>query len=1084
MSRLQSQARLQLPSSLSTQLLAFRRRVWSRKMTEAVAAAAAVVLVAYLALFALDRMFNTPRPILWVLAAGAGVGCLLVPYYLHRWVWRHRRLEQLARLLAKKLPRVGDQLLGVIELADSDSEQARSRRLCEAAIEQAANDTAKRDLRAAAPDSFVRTALCTATLAGAAAVALAILFPLAAQNAWARLALPWQEVPRYTFAAAQPLADEYIVAHGEDFEVVAVLQPHAEWHPDEATLRIGKQPPIVAARDSGAYTFAAPPQIDELPLKLTIGDWSQTVSLTPKLRPELTGLTAEVTLPEYLGRENPLQLDARGGSATMVKGSTARLTATISRALSTAMVDNAEVKTSGDSFQAQTGKLDHEADLTLTWRDEFDLDAKEPFVVSLDAIEDESPTLACEDLPRRRVVLDSEQLVFQVTARDDYGVREVGMAWQGIRHELNPEPAQGERLLAPGGHEAESLAASGTFRAQSLGITPQAIELRLYTCDYYPDRERVYSAPYLLFVLDAEQHAIWVTEQLAKWHRQALEVRDREMRLYETNKQLRSLSAQELDTPDARRRIENQAAAERANSRRLAALTDNGQELLKQAARNPEIGVGHLDRWAEMLQILSDISAKRMPSVAELLNQSAEAPKASKVATKSRPSAGQDRSQPGGGRPSEQKEGPETPPVPAIVDHESSQQPIEPGEAQEPQQKNPSNPTLRLPVTTLTGKPSQAPPTPAGDKIDEAVAAQQDLLAEFEKVANELNDVLANLEGSTLVKRLKAAARQQYAIAGRISDHIDGAFGRSAMRTKQDIRDELAELANLEDRSVYDISYIMDDMEAYFERRRLIKFRSVLDEMKAEDVLGGLRRLSDDIPDEQGISISQAEYWSDALDRWAEDIVDPACKGSCPGCQSKGSLPPSIVLEVLKILEGEVNLREETRVAEQAKPGVEAHLHTRESTRLSDTQDDLEMRVHDVIDRILELPDAQQDFGKELDLLDQVAVVMNDATGILREPHTGSRAIAAETEAIELLLQSKRINPGGGGGGGSSPGGGGGGDTKDSALALLGSGVNNKEVREDTGTAQAVGETGSALPEEFRAGLDEYFHQLEQSAGG
>jgi hypothetical protein len=33
-------------------------------------------------------------------------------------------------------------------------------------------------------------------------------------------------------------------------------------------------------------------------------------------------------------------------------------------------------------------------------------------------------------------------------------------------------------------------------------------------------------------------------------------------------------------------------------------------------------------------------------------------------------------------------------------------------------------------------------------------------------------------------------------------------------------------------------------------------------------------------------------------------------------------LPPSIVLEVLKILEGEVNLREETRVAEQAKPAL------------------------------------------------------------------------------------------------------------------------------------------------------------------
>ena len=81
---------------------------------------------------------------------------------------------------------------------------------------------------------------------------------------------------------------------------------------------------------------------------------------------------------------------------------------------------------------------------------------------------------------------------------------------------------------------------------------------------------------------------------------------------------------------------------------------------------------------------------------------------------------------------------------------------------------------------------------------------------------------------------------------------------------------------------------------------------------------------------------------------------------------------------------------------------------------------------------------------------------------------------------IELLLQSKRINPRGGGGGGASPGGGGGGTTQDSALSLVGGGVNDKEVREDRGTSQATGNAGSSLPEEFRAGLDEYFNRLER----
>ncbi len=185
---------------------------------------------------------------------------------------------------------------------------------------------------------------------------------------------------------------------------------------------------------------------------------------------------------------------------------------------------------------------------------------------------------------------------------------------------------------------------------------------------------------------------------------------------------------------------------------------------------------------------------------------------------------------------------------------------------------------------------------------------------------------------------------------------------------------------------------------------------------------------------------------------------------------------------MLQILEGEVNLREETRVAEQAKPALEAADHKQEATRLSGDQADLKVRVDKVVERIRELPNAEQEFGKEIQLLGMVAQVMNEATEILARPDTGNPAIAAETEAIELLLQSKKINPKGGGGGGANPGGGGSGTTQDSALTLVGSGVNDKEVREDRGITQTTGDTGAVLPEEFRAGLDEYFNRLERGS--
>ena len=80
------------------------------------------------------------------------------------------------------------------------------------------------------------------------------------------------------------------------------------------------------------------------------------------------------------------------------------------------------------------------------------------------------------------------------------------------------------------------------------------------------------------------------------------------------------------------------------------------------------------------------------------------------------------------------------------------------GRGSRPPKAKPSIADAALPVTTLmgTGKGGKKPANqPADETVDEAVTEQRDLLAEFEKVANELNTILGNLEGSTLVKRLR-----------------------------------------------------------------------------------------------------------------------------------------------------------------------------------------------------------------------------------------------------------------------------------------------------------------------------------------
>src|SRR3954471_1233668 len=260
MSQAQWHNELRIPAALALKLGEFRRRVWAIKLVEAIAVAAISVLVAFLVVFALDRLFDTPAWLRALVAFGAAVGCCAMPWFLHFWVWRFRRLDQLARLLSRKMPGIGDQLLGIIELSENRREQSRSPALCQAAIEQVSDDAQHRDFRAATPDSRLRSTLsCAVTLVFIVAL-LAELVPAAAGNALARLSRPWGNTPRYTFAALQPLPSELVVAHREPFQLKTKLAADPAWKPTTATVQLANQQPMTADQADGTYSFDFPTQ--------------------------------------------------------------------------------------------------------------------------------------------------------------------------------------------------------------------------------------------------------------------------------------------------------------------------------------------------------------------------------------------------------------------------------------------------------------------------------------------------------------------------------------------------------------------------------------------------------------------------------------------------------------------------------------------------------------------------------------------------------------------------------------------------------------------------------------------------------
>ncbi|MEM7314912.1 MAG: hypothetical protein AAF497_17340, partial [Planctomycetota bacterium] len=341
----QTRKRLSIPQETQQKLDAFRKRVWTIKIIEGICAAAFGLVLAYLLVFALDRFIDTPtwaRALLLVTGA-AGLG-IAFPLKLHRWVWKTRRFDQLARLLKHRMPRLADRMLGIIELSDNDVEQQRSATLVNAALQQVDDDIRDKSFDDAVPNPRHRTWAWVAGVPCAVALLGLLLVPSASLNAMKRWLTPWSNTERYTFAQLDSLPDRLIVPYSEDFSLTANIANDSPWSPNTAVAQIGQQPAVEAQREKDHYKFDLPPQKEDGTIRLRVGDAAKSIPVEPKLRPELTELLAKITLPDYLGYESDITKDARSGSISVVRGSTTELLAKASRELATASLNGQRQK--------------------------------------------------------------------------------------------------------------------------------------------------------------------------------------------------------------------------------------------------------------------------------------------------------------------------------------------------------------------------------------------------------------------------------------------------------------------------------------------------------------------------------------------------------------------------------------------------------------------------------------------------------------------------------------------------------------------------------------------------------------------
>ncbi|MEE2938810.1 MAG: hypothetical protein VX460_00365 [Planctomycetota bacterium] len=962
------------PERLERNLRSYRRTMRRTKLTEHFAVALTALVASFLVVAALDRLFDTSALVrALLLGVALAVAAFVVPRALSRWYLRHRDLREVAREVARRDAAKGDRLLGVFELTRDAAEFARSPELVTAAVAQGERDLGDDDLADALPPSRHRRAAALAAIPAAAVLTFTLTLPEVAGNAFARWAAPFASVERYTFARVDGLKSEWFVPIQEARTVRLDLDEGTRTRPDTATLHL-RGGAVRAERAGDGYTLELPPLAEDERALLVVGDLRETIALMPRQRPEVVGAEAAVTLPGYLGLDQPVVGDVRGGSLVVVEGARVDLGLTVSRGLASAGArvltgegearDEVahEVEVDGDHVVAATllpsmFGPDGRAKLQLSWTDELGLEGHADFTLGLRTRPDEEPVVALSGAEAESVLLETVALSFDVLSSDDFGVRRAGLEWRrsGRLGGFSEEP-DGEKVLGAGAADAATLQSFATLKPAAMGLEAGVFEVRGWAEDALPGRERSTSAPIRVRVMTPDQHMQWVTAQLERWRERAVEVRDREMELLAENRALHALGNAQLDSAEARTRIENQARAERGNRARLQGLVAQGKELLSEAARNEEFGSNALDDWAEAGAKLQEIAETRMDSVAKLLRLAARA-EASSNGSPAQPSQGgmqqaassgqapqgsageesdarlaaakppqdsgsnrpedggespkiigQDRGQGGGsasqGAESEEDEGrPEDaiPPTPTIMDGESGVAMRESGDEPEEADQEGGAPKASLgmvettlaPVAREEEEPTDPNITPGGGPEDErpsltkaelakAIAEQEALLEAFNEVAGDIESVLAALENSTFVKRLKAAARAQTESSEELDGSVARGFGSEVATSHEEVQEVNASVSRRRDGELRKLTNLHADMDAYLDR---LSSRASEDAPKFERVLSewnDLRPtlLADALVAEAeggrpGDARASADFLSDTFDRWGEELVGP-----------------------------------------------------------------------------------------------------------------------------------------------------------------------------------------------------------------
>lgn len=616
-----------IPDSLQVQLDAFRRQLWRIKITEAVFAGVVGLCLSFLLLFVSDRFWNTPWWLaLIILLVGMLGFALFLPWMLHKWVWKNRRANQLARVIAKSDARFGDRLLGIVELQNQDAkETALSETLRQAAMRQVAEEASKRDFSASVPRPRHLLWAGASAVIVAMIVVLGIFIPEATVNALQRWINPLGKTERYTFTQLQAIPSSKVVPMGEAFEFELKLAPTTRKRPPTAQARLSGGQTLQANLQNDGYLFKFAGIQSEQLVDFSIGDANPGMLVIPKRRPGLLEATACINYPEYIGKPASTQT-VRGGVISAVRGSSAAFSARSSNPLSRVEAQDKTVfKVDGANLASEKLQFDQPRELVFSWIDADGLRGETAYRLRIEPIEDQAPSPYIQGVDRSKVVLGDEAFSFDVAADDDFALQQIGIEWQGEFTKTQPgQPAKGELILQQGSKELNRLSKNFTFSAAAMGIVPQRLTIRPFALDYLPGRQRVYGEPIVVHVMDKNEHAQMLKERLESLSGVLEDLTRREENLLDESKRLERMDAADLKNQQGQQRLKEQAQQEAESRERMKELQQKLEELFKDAARNDQVEKKALQDLQQAMEELRPLPEQEMKKAQQKLDEAAK----------------------------------------------------------------------------------------------------------------------------------------------------------------------------------------------------------------------------------------------------------------------------------------------------------------------------------------------------------------------------------------------------------------------------------------------------------------------------